>query len=91
MTENQNNIKYQNPKDGKMPMLLGILGVIGGMGTVGTGLVGLVSKIGTRGHSVGESLENAKGLMVGGVALVACGAALYGVGRLQHWYSNKTY
>lgn len=96
MTQNT-NLNYQNPKEGKMPILLGFLGVASGTGAFGAGLVGLVlngaSSVGLRMHFDGAYFlrENAKELMTAGVAAVVCGVALYGVGRLQHWYSNKVY
>ena len=82
-------LNYQNPKAGKMPMLLGILGAVGGIGTIGAGLVGLVNKVSAGSESF--YTENAKELAVTGTVMMFGGIALYGLGRLQHWYSNKTY
>lgn len=96
MTQNT-NLSYQNPKDGKMPMLLGILSGIAGTGAVGAGLVGRIlegaSSVGVNIHSEGAYFvrENAKQLITIGAGAVVCGAVLYGFGRLQHWYSNKVY
>ena len=91
------NVNYQNPKDGKMPMLLGLLSGVAGTGAFGAGLVGKVlegaSSIGVTASSNGAYFvrENAEGLVNGGIAAILGGIALYGFGRMQHWYSNKIY
>jgi hypothetical protein len=81
----RHSVSHANPQAGKNAMIVGTLEKIAGAGLV---VFGVWTYIDSRDSSGMESMKILSGL--GGCCYVL-GWVTKKFGRLQHWYSNKTY